>query len=70
MKEEPHKAILDRDLYSAFIKENFSDSLELLEELVNYGSNLIPRCFESSDKKLKDIVIVINFLKVINIYHQ
>jgi uncharacterized protein DUF5677 len=31
--------------------------------LVNYGSNLIPRCFESSEKKLHDTVIIVNFLK-------
>jgi hypothetical protein len=63
MANEPHEALLDRDLYSALIKESFSETTNLLEELVNYGSNLIPRCFESSDKKLHDAVIILNFLK-------
>jgi hypothetical protein len=63
MKELPHNILLDRDLYSALVKEHFSDSLSLLEELVNYGSNLIPRCFDSSEKKLHDVVILINFVK-------
>jgi hypothetical protein len=63
MPEEPHKILLDRDLYSVLIKEHFSDSLSLLEEMVNYGSNLVPRCFVSSEKKISDVVIVLNFLK-------
>ena len=63
MASEPHNILLDRDLYAVFIKENFSETTDLLEELVNYGSNLIPRCFESSEKKLHDTVIILNFLK-------
>ncbi len=51
MSEEPHKILLDRDLYSVIIREYFADTLSLLEELVNYGSNLIPRCYQSSEKK-------------------
>jgi hypothetical protein len=61
--EKPHKYLLDRDLYSVIIKEQFAESLSLLEELVNFGSNLIPRCFESSDKKLHEVGILLNFLK-------
>jgi uncharacterized protein DUF5677 len=63
MASEPHNILLDRDLYAVLIKENFSETTDLLEELVNYGSNLIPRCFESSEKKLHDTVIILNFLK-------
>lgn len=63
MTEEPHKILLDRNLYSVIIREYFADTLSLLEELVNYGSNLIPRCYQSSEKKLHDIVILLNFLK-------
>jgi len=63
MASEPHKGLLDRDLYAVLVKENFSETTDLLEELVNYGSNLIPRCFESSEKKLHDTVIILNFLK-------
>jgi len=68
MKETPLKAILDRNLYSVLIKENFNDTLELLEEVVNYGTNLIPRCFESSGKEIKDIVIIICFFKACCIF--
>jgi hypothetical protein len=63
MASELHKGLLDRDLYAVLVKENFSETTDLLEELVNYGSNLIPRCFESSEKKLHDTVVILNFLK-------
>lgn len=63
MAEEPHKFLLDRNLYSVFISEYFGDSIGLLEELVDYGSHLIPRCFTSSEKKLHDVVILLTFLK-------
>jgi Family of unknown function (DUF5677) len=63
MPNEPHKGLLDRDLYAVLIREHFSETTDLLEELVNYGSNLIPRCFHSSNKGLHDIVIILNFLK-------
>ena len=61
--ETPHRYLLDRDHYSVVVKEQFAGSLSLLEELVDFGSNLIPRCFESSEKKLHDVVILLNFLK-------
>jgi hypothetical protein len=63
INEKPLASLLDRDLYSVLVKEQFTPTLELLEELVNYGSNLIPRCFESSDKKLHDLIILLNFVK-------
>ena len=63
MSSEPHKILLDRDLYAAFIREEFSDTTDLIEELVNYGSNLVPRCYVSSEQKLHDIVVIWNFLK-------
>jgi hypothetical protein len=62
-EDTPHKDILDRHFYSAFIDQEFKDSLQLLEELVNYGTNLVPRAFASSDKEIKDIVIVSTLLK-------
>lgn len=63
MPTEPHRTLLDRNLYPALAKEHFGDSLGLLEELVNYGSNLVPRCFVSSQRELHDVVIILNFLK-------
>lgn len=63
MREEPNKLLLDRELYQELIQEPFAGKLSLLEELVNYGTNLVPRCFVSSSKKLPDVVITICLLK-------
>lgn len=63
MKETPHPAILDRETSVVHIKEHFAHTVELVREVVNYGSNLIPRCFVSSDRKILDIVILGALLK-------
>jgi hypothetical protein len=63
MKEEAHKTILDRHTSAQYVKEHFSESLELVREVTNYGSNLIPRCFVSTKRKLPDIVILGSLLK-------
>jgi len=63
MKEEAHKVILDRYTALQHVKEHFSDSAELLREVTNYGSNLIPRCFVSTKRKLPDIIILGSLLK-------
>lgn len=63
MTEEPHSAILDRLVFRAQISESFAAQLILLEQLVNYGTNLIPRCCYSSERKIPDIVVLLSFLK-------
>ena len=63
MPDSPHTAILDRNIFRFQIEESFASQLEVLEQMVNYGTNLIPRCFDSSEKKLPDIVCIGSFLK-------
>ena len=63
MKEEAFKKILDREGPREAIEKNFKESIELLQEIANYGTNLIPRCFVSSEKTLTDIIILGDFLK-------
>jgi len=63
MKEEAHKTILDRNTSAQYIREHFSESLELVGEITNYGSNLIPRCFVSTKRKLPDVIILGSLLK-------
>jgi hypothetical protein len=63
MKEEAYEKILDRHTSAQYIREHFQDSLELLREVTNYGSRLIPRCFVSSKRKLPDIVVLGVLLK-------
>ena len=63
MTDEPHNAILDRSLFRVQIGESFAAQLTLLEQVVNYGTNLIVRCFNSSERKVAEIVALLSFLK-------
>jgi hypothetical protein len=63
MKENEFKYIIDRDRQENDVKQHFSKHIELLIDFVNYGSNLIPRVFDSSRKKLDDIIVILVLLK-------
>jgi hypothetical protein len=63
MMETEYKKLIDRDKYEKDAKVHYAKQLELLEDLVNYGSWLIPRAFDASEKRLKDIVIIGVLLK-------
>ncbi len=63
MPDEANKNILDRQLFSAQIRDSFADQIALLEQVVNYGTNLVPRCFLTSDRKIPEIVAILSFLK-------
>src|SRR5208337_840322 len=60
--DQANKAILDRNCLNP-IKEEIQPYLNLLRELVDYGTNLIVRCFVSSGRKLEDTVILPVLLK-------
>ncbi len=61
--ETAHPTILDRDSAPGQIRQHFSETMALLREVVNYGSNLIPRAFVSSDRETVDIVVIGVLLK-------
>ena len=63
MKEKEFKLILDREKHEADVRQHFSRHVDLLIDLANYGSNLIPRAYDSSAKKLEDIVVIGILLK-------
>jgi hypothetical protein len=65
MSEQPHKAILDRDEAAGHAKEHFSAQLKLLQELANYGSNLIIRAYHFSNKRMADVIVCGVLLKQI-----
>lgn len=65
MHETEYKEILDRKKHVNDVRNNFSDELNLLIDFVNYGTNLIPRAFVSSDRSLTPIIIVGVLLKQI-----
>lgn len=63
MKEKEFTLILDRRKHEADVRQHFAKHIELLVDLVNYGSNLIPRAYDSSAKKLEDVIVVGILLK-------
>jgi hypothetical protein len=58
MGDESLKYILNRDDVVNEIKAHFQDAIKLIQGVVDYGTNLIPRCFAKSDRRLEDVVIL------------
>ena len=65
MPEQPHKTLMDRDQPPKVMAEKYGAQLHLLTQMTNYASNLIPRAFQSSEKKLRDVIVCFTFLKQI-----
>lgn len=63
MKETPHKILLDRNDPARQMAERFTPQLDLITDLADYASNLIPRAFERSERKLRDVIVCYGFLK-------
>ncbi len=63
MREEALKKLLDRDEPKGQIEEHFKETIELIQEIVNYGTNLIPRAYRTSKRDLPDAIILGGFLK-------
>jgi hypothetical protein len=63
MPDNPHQKIYGLDEAQAFVKENLSTWVDFLQDLANYGSNLIPRCYVSSERSLADTVLIASLLK-------
>ena len=58
MEEREYQALIDRVTSVAQVSEKFSEILGVLRDVVNYGSNLVPRCFVSSKRTLEDAIIL------------
>src|SRR2546430_1174821 len=56
--DQSYKSILDRE-GAVEMSSNFADIIELVCELVDYGSNLIPRAYASSERDLKAICLIL-----------
>lgn len=63
MKEKELKPLLDRERHKEDARKIFFKQLELLVDLANYGSNLIVRAFDSSNKRLEDVIVICVLLK-------
>jgi hypothetical protein len=57
MPELPHPKILDETEAAAMMAEHYEPQLALLSEFRKYSSNLGPRAFASSPKKLPDLIV-------------
>ncbi len=58
MKEKPYEPLLERELQVAYVKEYFSDIIDVMRDMTNYGTNLIVRCFATGERKLEDAIIL------------
>jgi len=56
--ESEYKPLLDRGRVLADIQQHLGPWINLIRDVTNYGTNLIPRCFSSSDRNLKDVVVI------------
>lgn len=63
MQENEFKKLLDREKHKADFQQHFSSQANVLTDMVNYGSWLIPRAYDSSNKKLEDVIAVGVLLK-------
>ena len=61
--EDPHKGLLNDESATAFASEQLKPWTNLLRDLANYGSHLIPRAFSSSGKTLGDAVVIGTLLR-------
>ena len=63
MADQPNPVLLDRELAKASVRQYLTDALELTVEVVNYGSNLVVRCIQTSERTLVEVVAVGAFVK-------
>ena len=63
MPEKEHEYILNRNKNKQDVENNFKDQLLLLNDIVNYGTNLIQSAYVSSDRGLSSIIIIGVLLK-------
>ncbi|HEY5998850.1 MAG TPA: DUF5677 domain-containing protein [bacterium] len=58
MIEAEYKALIDRDKTLVEFNTHFQQLGVMLRDMVNYGTQLIPRCFVSSGRKLPDAIAI------------
>jgi Family of unknown function (DUF5677) len=63
VREQGHPALLDRTTVTADVEKHLKPWLELILDLVNYGTNLIVRCVQSSERKTRDRVVLTILLR-------
>lgn len=56
--ENPYEELLDRESYKIDLHENFSEIIATIQDIVNYGTNLIIRCFGTGKRDISDAIIL------------
>lgn len=56
--ETEYKPLLDREKVFSDVKTHLQRWTNLIHDVVSYGSHLIPRCFSSSPRGLKDAIVI------------
>jgi Family of unknown function (DUF5677) len=63
MPDKPNQKIYDIELTRAFVREDMGETIKFLQDLANYGSHLVLRCFTASQREIVDVVLVGSLLK-------
>jgi uncharacterized protein DUF5677 len=61
--ESEYKPLLNRDRTLADVNEHLQPWVRLIRDITNYGTNLVPRCMVSSDRKVADAIILATLLR-------
>jgi len=56
--EKEYTPLIDRKESFDNVNKHFKEQTDLLVDLVNYGSNLLPRCFTMSNKGITEVVVI------------
>lgn len=63
MATPPFSKILDREQAAKEVSAHFQQQVDVLADMVNYGTNLIIRAYGSSEKRAVDVVVIGVLLK-------
>jgi hypothetical protein len=63
--ENEFRQLLEREKALAGVAHAFFPQIQTLRDIVNYGTNLIPRAHGSSDKELSSIIVIGTLLRQI-----
>jgi hypothetical protein len=58
MVDQAHRYILDREASFAEVQEHLGGALDLVREVVDYGSNLLVRCLGGTTGEILDVVAI------------
>ena len=63
MREPEYRGLLDREQSVSDVRDHYQSQIELFHDLTNYGSNLIPRAFNSGPRAMTEVIVIGVLLK-------